>query len=78
MKSISLRELHLDTGRWVHRVADGDAMIVTDRGRPIATIQPYDASVGAPSLPNREARIRKRGRVQIDSVTFQSQMRDRP
>ena len=40
MKTISLRELHNNTGKWVRSVRDEEEIIVTDRGEEIATIVP--------------------------------------
>jgi antitoxin (DNA-binding transcriptional repressor) of toxin-antitoxin stability system len=41
MKSISLRELHNDTGKWIRRIADEKEITITDRGVAIATVRPY-------------------------------------
>ncbi len=41
MRKISIRELHDETGRWVREAARVDELVVTERGRPIATIVPY-------------------------------------
>jgi prevent-host-death family protein len=43
MKPITIRELHLETGHWVRHAATGGVVIVTDRGRRIAALQPFDA-----------------------------------
>jgi prevent-host-death family protein len=40
MKTISLRELHNDTGKWVRRVNEEKEIIVTDRGHAIASLVP--------------------------------------
>ena len=48
MKSITLRELHEATGKWVRRAAALGALQVTERGRPVARIIPEKAR---PSLP---------------------------
>ena len=60
MKTISIRELHLKTGRWVRHAASRGPIVVTDRGRRVAVLQPFDASITGRPLPNREAAIRKR------------------
>lgn len=41
MRKISIRELHDATGKWVREAARVDELVVTERGRPIATIVPY-------------------------------------
>jgi antitoxin (DNA-binding transcriptional repressor) of toxin-antitoxin stability system len=48
MKSVSIRELHQSTGRIVRSVVEEPA-VVTDQGRPMAIIQPFDAK----DLPGR-------------------------
>ena len=40
MKSISIRELHLRTGAWVKRAAELGSITVTERGRPVARLEP--------------------------------------
>jgi prevent-host-death family protein len=77
MKTISIRELHLETGRWVRHAASQGPVVVTDRGRRVAALQSFDASAasGRP-LPDREAAIRKRSRVPVDSAVYQSQLRE--
>jgi prevent-host-death family protein len=77
MKTISIRELHLETGRWVRHAASRGPVVVTDRGRRVAALQPFDAfaATGRP-LPDREATIRKRSRVPVDSVAYQSDLRE--
>ena len=76
MKTISIRELHLRTGQWVRHAASRGAIVVTDRGRRVAALQPFDASVTSRPLPNREAAIRKRSKVPVDSAVYQSELRE--
>ena len=76
MKTISIRELHLKTGQWVRHAASRGALVVTDRGRRVAALQPFDASVTGRPLPNREAAIRKRSKVPVDSAVYQSDLRE--
>jgi antitoxin (DNA-binding transcriptional repressor) of toxin-antitoxin stability system len=76
MKTISIRELHLETGRWVHHAASRGPVVVTDRGHRIAALHPFDASVTSRPLPNREATIRRRSKVPVDSVMYQSELRE--
>ncbi len=35
-----MHELHLNTGEWVRRAALGEHVIITDRGRPTASLVP--------------------------------------
>ena len=76
MKTISIRELHLKTGQWVRHAASRGPIVVTDRGRRVASLQPFDGSVTSQPLPNREAAIRKRSKVPVDSVVYQSELRE--
>jgi prevent-host-death family protein len=76
MKTISIRELHLKTGQWVRHAASRGPIVVTDRGRRVAALQPFDASVTGRPLPNREAAIRKRSKVPVDSVVYQAELRE--
>lgn len=75
MKTISIRELHLKTGRWVRHAAVQGPVIVTDRGRRVAALQPFDAATAGRPLPNREAIIRKRSRIPVDSAVYQAEVR---
>lgn len=77
MKTISIRELHLDTGRWVRHAAAREPVIVTDRGRRVAALQAFEPAMAGQPLPNREAFIRRRTRIRVDSGVYQEQMRDR-
>jgi antitoxin (DNA-binding transcriptional repressor) of toxin-antitoxin stability system len=76
MKTISIRELHLETWRWVRHAASRAPVVVTDRGRRVATLRPFYASVTGRSLPNREAAIRKRSKVPVDSAVTLSELRE--
>jgi antitoxin (DNA-binding transcriptional repressor) of toxin-antitoxin stability system len=77
MKAISIRELHLQTGRLVRSIGDRGPMVVTDRGRPVATLVPFEARAGRVGLPDREAAIAKLPRIQVDSTLVVSEDRDR-
>jgi antitoxin (DNA-binding transcriptional repressor) of toxin-antitoxin stability system len=76
MKTISIRELHLETGRWVRHAASQGPIVVTDRGRRVAALQAFDDSVTGRPLPNRKAAIRKRSKVPVDSAVYQSEPRE--
>jgi prevent-host-death family protein len=77
MKAISIRELHLATGRWVRRAEARDAVVITDRGRPVATLMAYQEKHDRRRLPDREAEIRKLPRLPVDSSDVVSELRDR-
>jgi prevent-host-death family protein len=42
MHSITIRELHMHTGKWVRAVAESSPVLILDRGRPIARIVPLE------------------------------------
>ncbi len=75
MKTISIRELHLQTGRWIRHAASRGPIVVTDRGRRITVLQAFDDTSTGQPLPDREATIRKRSRVPVDSVVYQAEVR---
>lgn len=70
MKTITIRELHLQTGRWVRHAAVHGPVVVTDRGRRIAALQPFDSDTTRQRLPDRETVIRKRSRIPVDSAVY--------
>jgi prevent-host-death family protein len=41
MQSVSIRELHEKTGEWVRLAEAHEQIIITDRGRPVASLAPY-------------------------------------
>ena len=82
MKTITLRELHAATGRWVRRAAAGE-VLVSDRGKVIARI------VGARPAPEKpffadppftRAFLAQRGKLRggTDSTQIVSEERDHP
>jgi prevent-host-death family protein len=42
MKTISIRELHAKTGAWVRAASKRGRLLVSDRGRPVAMLEPLD------------------------------------
>ena len=76
MKTISMRELHLETGRWVVTRPVGVPSLSPITVARVAALEPFDASVTARSLPNREAAIRKRSKVPVDSAVYLSELRE--
>jgi len=40
---VGIRELRADLSRWVKRVQDGEDVVVTDRGKPVARLVPIAA-----------------------------------
>jgi prevent-host-death family protein len=80
MQTVSIRELHLGTGKWVRRVARDGRVVVTDRGRPVATLSPFaPADLGTAFgdrklAPGFAALTLTAG----DSTAYVSEDRDRP
>jgi prevent-host-death family protein len=74
MKSVSIRELHMNTGNLV-RASAHENILVTERGRPVAVLKSANAAdlVGKP-FPKRD--IRKMPRVPGDSTAYISEERD--
>ena len=76
MSRVSIRELHQDTGRWV-RLAAHEPIVVTDRGRPVATLVPFREELVSRPLPDREKELSKLPEIPIDSDEVVSMDRDR-
>ena len=75
MKTISIRELHTHTGRFV-RAASRETIVVTDRGETVAVLQPPTAA----HLPGQLFPKRDRAAmpiVSVDSGLLISEDRDR-
>lgn len=59
MKTISIRELHARTGKWVREAAEQGQILVTDNGRPVARMVPEAAAAKPPYFANRRFINRK-------------------
>ena len=86
MTTITIKELHARTGEWVRKAGQTGEITVTDRGHPIAVIQPMAVKpvTVSPSLnlwlnrkmsPELEA-LQERLIEGIDSTQMASEMRD--
>lgn len=75
MKEISIQELHKDTDQWVRLAASREQIIITDGGQPIAALTPLEPSPSPKPLPDREAQINRRSRIEVDSADYISEMR---
>ena len=81
MNTITIRELHLATGRWVRRAAAGE-IYVTERGRLLAKIVPATPLPARPFFANPKftrafLAQRKHLRGGTDSTRTISEDRDR-
>lgn len=78
VEQVSIRDLHLKTGDLVRRAALGEGLVVTERGRPLASIIPVrPGDPGTPfgdrrTLPEFDALPVTGG----DSTTYVSDDRD--
>lgn len=73
-KTISIRELHQHTGRYV-RAAERGIIHVTDRGRQVAVLKAASpAELSGKPFPKR--RISSLPKVRVDSSTYISQERN--
>lgn len=81
MTTITIRQLHDATGRWVRKAADLGELQVTERGRVVAKLLPASARAATPYfagrklLPAYRAAKLKGGR---DSTAGISDERDAP
>jgi prevent-host-death family protein len=81
MKTITIRELHQETGRWVRQASSGE-VYVTERGRLIAKIVPAASLPSKPYFANPRytrafLRHRKSLRGGSDATEIVSRDRDR-
>jgi prevent-host-death family protein len=54
MRKITIRDLHIKTGEWVRKAASGEDVVITDRGRPVATLAALDEQdLGTPFSQRR-------------------------
>lgn len=75
--TISIRELHAATGRVLRQVARRGRVIVTDRRRRIAVIEPYVEAQSATPLPkSHRAWLLKQPKRTTSCTNLISQERD--
>src|SRR5438309_7545473 len=81
MKSVSIRELHAQTGRWVRRAAEHGEILVTDRGRIIAKLVAQSFASTKPYFSDRKMlpafrKFANRARKGLDVTQLISEDRD--
>ena len=76
MKEISIEELKRNAGQWVKLAASREPIIITDDGKPVATLNGFEPSRTPRRLPDREDKIRQRSQITVDSADYLSKMRD--
>jgi antitoxin (DNA-binding transcriptional repressor) of toxin-antitoxin stability system len=75
MRTISIKQLHAETGRWV-RAAKGQPITVTDRGESVATLQAFAPTTRPRAVIDPAARLAWMPTVPTDSTVFISEDRD--
>ena len=83
MKTITIRELHHNTGQWVREAARFGEIHVTERGKTIAEIVPQAPAHEIPYFARRKLTPRLRAIMDklqggTDSTQIISEDRDRP
>ena len=77
MRKAGVREVRQNLSALLEVVRKGEEVVITDRGRPVATLCPFDPSRVNKPLPDRRQKIRKRSKITVDSAVYVSEMRDR-
>ena len=54
MVQIGIRDLHMKTGEWVRRAARGEGVVITERGRPVASLIPFREGDAGRSFRERQ------------------------
>jgi antitoxin (DNA-binding transcriptional repressor) of toxin-antitoxin stability system len=54
MKEISIRDLHLNTGKWIRKISLEQRIVITERGEPVATLIPFESAHKATPFRRRE------------------------
>lgn len=65
MSTVGVRELKNRLTEYLRRTKQGEEIVVTERGRPIALIQPIQSAPQAASLEARLARLAVQGLVTL-------------
>jgi prevent-host-death family protein len=69
MSTVGVRELKNRLTRYLRQTKQGGEVVVTERGRPIALIQPIQSAERAASLDARLARLAAQGVVTLPTRT---------
>lgn len=68
MTEVGVRELRNCLSRWLDRVKQGEEVLVTDRGRPVARLSSVSADQGLDDLIARGVATRPTGRPRDDDL----------
>lgn len=66
MGSVAIRELKAKASEIVNRVEQGEAFLVTKRGRPVAVVLPFDVQAEDLILAEAEPFVRMRARARAE------------
>jgi antitoxin (DNA-binding transcriptional repressor) of toxin-antitoxin stability system len=79
MKEISIRDLHLKTGKWIRNISLEQKIVITERGEPVATLIPFESAHKAIPFCRRELdqRFTNLPPIEHDSTQYISTDRDR-
>lgn len=70
MQTIGVRELKDHLTRYLAFVRQGERIVVTDRGKPVAVLGPIEAKDGRkPSAADRAAALARRGLISLPEGT---------
>lgn len=65
MSTVGVKELRNQLSRCLHRAKQGEAIVINERGKPIAVIQPIHSAVAVVSLQARLAELAARGLITL-------------
>ena len=77
VRRAGIREVRQNLSALLEVVRRGQEVVITDRGRPVATLSRYEPAKFGKPLPDRRKRIRNRTKIPIDSAQYLAEMRDR-
>ena len=67
MSTVGIKELKNRLTAYLRRTRQGEEVIVTQRGKPIALIQPIQSSTAPVSLEARLVKLASQGRIRLPS-----------
>jgi len=68
MASVGVRELKNRLTYYLRRTKEGEELIVTERGKPIALIQPIESAGETATLEAKLARLAAQGRLSLPVI----------
>ena len=65
MSTVGVKELRNQLSRYLHRAKQGEAIVITERGKAVAVIQPIQSAAPVVSLQARLAKLAAQGLVTL-------------